>query len=56
MGQDEKGEYLSPEERKFRFKKGNDGAALVTKFCKARLSVIITHYTCFSIFILGKIH
>ena len=28
MGQDEKGEYLSPEERKFRFKKGNDGAAV----------------------------
>ena len=28
MGQDEKGEYLSPEDRKFRFKKGNDGAAV----------------------------
>ena len=28
MGLDEKGEYLSPEERKFRFKKGNDGAAV----------------------------
>ena len=28
MGQDEKGEYLSPEERKFRFKKGNDGATV----------------------------
>ena len=28
MGLDEKGEYLSPEERKFRFKKGNDGATV----------------------------
>jgi len=28
MGQDEKGGYLSPEERKFRFRKGNDGAAV----------------------------
>jgi len=28
MGQDEKGGYLSPEERKFRFKKGNDGATV----------------------------
>ena len=28
MGQDEKGEYLSPEERKFRFKRGNDGATV----------------------------
>ena len=28
MGQDEKGGYLSPEDRKFRFKRGNDGATV----------------------------
>mgnify|MGYP001286903583 CR=1 FL=1 len=28
MGEDEKGGYLSPEDRKFRFKRGNDGATV----------------------------